>query len=905
MPAHYYYDTAEGVERWLDMWEEELLKEPEEIILGRTLRNVLSLINTELQGLSPEKRARGKIERSEGGQALWAREMMQLLDQEFRDDAQGMIAMLRRHHPNETDALGQLLRAGVFDIAAVETAIDTLLSADWWELLFDELRTELSRGSGYDEARLHVVSYMLLEMALPKFSDSDLKQLPRRTFIREYTALLLAKHADEVLASATIRPLFDSAVTWVLAESRLSLNAGGVAASSDLFGLYETFLWKGLAYELLRSVADALRDALIRITSMQDGESGETDTAANGSLLRQLSQFVLDRFVRALYRHSLYSFLRDQLKSDQPTPLTVFAAQLLDTVAQACHWGDVRREQDEGRSPGPFRDAVQMSLPGVLAKVLSESARATPSALEATRLGQPLRLVAEWLASEMEAALNMSNHGPSAANQQQLAKLGEELATNRHFQEKLWSLLKPLAVALAEEPSAAQEVLLRPAGAVSAVGFAQFWTRWQAVFPEYAESFQVFHYLPWNLVTESHISHMCAALAEHLRSPRQDWWVFFRVQGLSIEDARYSIGQVHLYDPGSFDYGEGQPFYSHMRASENILGIRVDISAPSSHDAQTRARSWAEEALDVLSFALSKDQDGIDPVILPKSLVMPQGSPDRWSSDEFAQPSQGVGPGKKVQEASMRIVELYGALLSGRQTGSPVPTDLQAAFVRALRWYRKGRWKDDPDERFLLHWIALEHFFAQGKETAKESTLLEVVPRAYTTWRSALQDFWPMWVVEWGAAVTAIRGCPELLARVSADPELAEWDRYYYILFGSDRMSKLEAHARAAGPSAQEGIQGWVDSVRQLDTEAVRGRVIQLREMCSYRLHLMWARRNALVHEARAFGSAADMEIYAQELQKILEIVLRNMAVEATSPSSMCRTIDDLIDLANLPWPAA
>lgn len=905
MPTHYYYDTAEGIEEWLRLWEDELLKKPEEIILGRSLRNVLNLILGELRSLSAEKRAKGIIERSEKGQVQWAREMLLLLEQEFVRDPHGRIAMLRRHYPDQTNALEQQIRKGSFSIGDVEAAIGAFLEVDWFEPLFHELGVELGRGKGYDEERLHVISHLLLEVALPRFSDSELKQLPRRTLIREYTTVLLAENTDDVLASSTLAPAFDGAVNWVLAENRLSLDAASVATSPDLFGLYETFLWKALAYEFLRSVADALNEAQNRAVPTQDGESEEVHASAMGLLAKQLAQSVLDLFVHILYRHSLHVFLGTQLKGDRPTPFTVFAAQLLEVVAQACHLGDVRREQDESRSLGPLTDAVYMSLPGVLSRALCESASVSLDAIAIADLIEPFRLLSEWLSSEIQAAWTVSSQGAGAADQEELAKHSQDIASSRRFQEKLWPLLKPFAGILADKPTAARVVVSQPTAFSSSGELAGFWPRWQAVFPEYAESFPVFHYLPWNLASQTHIARGLEALAGEMRKPGQDWWVYFRAEGLSLEDARCSIGRVHLYDPGSFDFGERQPFFSGRQANEDVTGIRVDISAPSRHAAQTAARVWAEEAVDVLSLTLSREQEGINPRILPRSLATPRSSPDRWFSDEFAPPSSQVRPSRKIQAPGLRVLEAYSPLLARHQVGTPAPTEIQAAFVRALRWYRKGRWKDDPDERFLLHWIALEHFFVGGKEAAKEATLLDVVPRAYTTWRSALQDFWPMWVEEWAATVKAIKDRPGLLASVFGDPATEGWDHYYYMLFHPDTVSRLAAYAQAEGSSAPREIQSWVDSVRQLDTEAIRSEVSRLREMCKYRLHLMWARRNALVHEARAFGPAADMEVYAQELQRILEIVLRNVAVEATSPSPMCQTIDEFIRLANLPWPEA
>jgi len=905
MGMTFCYETAESVECWLNDWENHILKDPENIVLGRTLGNVLELALAELQSLSLQKRTKGRIERSESGQAQWAREMLELLEEEFVNDARGRIAMLRKHFPVEVGALEQEVRRGRFDIASTETAIQALLGIDWDEFLFKELESELARGKRYDRSALRCISYMLAELALRRHAPKELKSIPRSVFTREYTRYLLAEHGKRAVASAAVEQAFGDAVTWVLSQTS-GVWVVDIAPSNanSLFALSKSMFWQFSIYELIRAIQTRVTDMLATVSFAKTATAeGETDVTWD-RVAQKLAPFVVERYIQALYTHALRSEIKKQLESSEDTPLVFFIHLLVDATVEECGFGDIKaRDRDGASRYAASKHALEESLVTPLARGLSETLFAFDRVDEPWAKESCIAQMEDWLASELQLVYAEPTPLSIPLSQDAALSVSQELVCRTSFHEALWTYLKPVTALLADGPRIAEAVQSGASDMDYPEGLQKLWTRWQDAVPRYAEMFHLFHSLPWKDLSEPSLSQLVDALSRRINQPLEEWSVFYKVQGLDFLGEKWKLGKVLFYDPKVYDFGEGETFYPQKESLQNLAGVCIDVKANSQFAARAKAHARTEEALDVISFALSvgRDLGGLDPRVLPQVLEIPRASPGYWSGEESIPASNKPTDVKEIKQKDRQILRSYGTLLVDSESGASSLSDIQKMFLKAVRWYRMGRWQDDPIESFLFHWIALESMFAVG-ERAVEHLLLEKVPRIEITGREVLWDLWFRWIEDWKAAIQGIKGCPALLNSVEQDPNLQGWDHYYHVLLDAGNASKLEQYADAAASMPLEAVQGWVLKVKSLDSAALKEEVERRRAASRYRLHVMYARRNLVVHEAHSFRDASDMAIYAQELQKLLERVLRIIVAEAIEPSSQCQTIEELIDLANRPW---
>lgn len=904
MGTVFNYATAESVEVWLKDWEDDITKNPADIVLGRTLHNVLELVLAELQSLSPQKRAKGRIERSESGQAQWAREMLELLEQEFVNDAQGRIARFRKYCSAEFDALEQEVRRGHFDIGGIEAAIEALLAIDWNELLFNELRLELARGKRYDRPALRLISNVVFELAIKNYTPKRLKSIPRDVFTREFTRHLLAARGEAVVTSESVAQGLHATVDWVSTQTTEALRVGTAwSEAGSLFELSKSVFWEFSVYELLRLIQVQVAEMLVNRNSSADatmeGEAAiKWDPVPGG-----LALFVAERYAQALYTFTLRTEIESQLESSGATPLASFVHSLVEAVLQECGFGDIRAEAGDGDLIyGAPRRALEKSLVTPLARMLSQTLlqidwEDEPWAKES------IDQIRHWLSSELQvvcgqfAPVNLPlTHGSALS-------LSQELVCRMTFREKLWSHLKPLTALLVHRPNFVETVQLRVSEIARAETLQRLWNQWQDVAARYAETFHLFYFLPWKDLTVSCLHQLIDALSQEINRSPGERFVFYKVQGLDCAGTKWQLGNVLFYDPRVYDFGANRTFYPEAQSLESLAGVRVDVKGESQLAARAKAHAWVEEALDVLSFALSvgRDLGGINPRILPQVFEITKASPGYWTGEASTPASAMPTAARTIKQKDRHILELYDSLLLHSATGAPPLSEIEKVFLKSVRWYRMGRWQDDPVESFLFHWIALESIFVKG-ERAVERLLLENVPKLETTALGLLGKYWLWWAEEWEAVIQGIRGCPALLVSVEKDSSLDGWDHYYHVLLDAGNVIRLEQYAKAEASMSTKVVRDWVSKVKDLDSSVIKVEVERRRAANRYRLHVMYVRRNMVVHEAHSFRDVSDMAIYAEELKGLLEKVLRFIAIEARNPRSQCQTLEDLIELASRPW---
>jgi hypothetical protein len=155
------------------------------------------------------------------------------------------------------------------------------------------------------------------------------------------------------------------------------------------------------------------------------------------------------------------------------------------------------------------------------------------------------------------------------------------------------------------------------------------------------------------------------------------WEVDLYVEGPVALRHRFRTRQQKGFRPGN-------PFYSDIEISgipSGGLRATVPARAPNKHLAREAAVFFFGRMLDALSFRMNC------PLYL--SLV----ESERLRNAHIREPERRIIEPREIEAAFREADELAG---------------VEAPFLRGLGWYRKGLYTEDPFDRFLAFWIAIE-----------------------------------------------------------------------------------------------------------------------------------------------------------------------------------------------------
>ena len=237
-------------------------------------------------------------------------------------------------------------------------------------------------------------------------------------------------------------------------------------------------------------------------------------------------------------------------------------------------------------------------------------------------------------------------------------------------------------------------------------------------------------------------------------------------------------------------------------------------------------------------------------------------------------------------------------------------TDLEARFLRALFWYRSGRWQPNPTRRFLDHFVALEHLFT-ARSAGKAEPLANGVGRLFGSWMFRRGYF--------GIHISrTIRVAKSLWNSVAADPTLAEGVRDVADKLAG-KVRKVDHWHSHVGPWLSPTFVGAVSDAlpaerRSAEWGAHLLALTQLREgearwrdRDESRAHSGWflvhrlaLRRNAIVHDAMTELPGADHE--ADALTSVVERVLMHIVEDLLTRPNVAHSMDDLLDELPAPW---
>lgn len=480
----------------------------------------------------------------------------------------------------------------------------------------------------------------------------------------------------------------------------------------------------------------------------------------------------------------------------------------------------------------------------------------------------------------------------------ELRDLCAEWTARRDVRTTLAALLRPLVPQLTARCADLAEQ--RTLGQVKSADTAPFWNEWsQAFCSRDARLGSLVHYMPWLRLTKSELGHVLDRTFASFERPEDEWLVIFTVRGLDSDGTIWMAGGFTFYDPTVFEFGEhgALTYRPEDQADGAATGAKITLRAETPVAAREAARQRLAVTLNVLSFAYSVGPSAPGARFdIDTRVYVANVAAGTWSSGGTVERATLVERRTTANEQLTRIVDSYGPFLAAADPSSSLD-ELRSGFLRALHWYRKGRWESDPGERFVFYWIGLEHLFARD---AAKSRLPEVLPVLHVTWRNVKGLYWLHATQD--AVIRQVESDGALRASVDAAERLKGWQDDRRILLQVAAAEELATIAERLEAASAEYIRKYATDLAAFasDTSWLVDQVQYLRDRCRFRLHLLYDLRNQIVHEALPYR--ADIELYAEQLEEIFEDVLLKMAGEAVSPQSNCASLDDLITAYRAPF---
>lgn len=842
---------------WLSAWK-RVLKEPEDLLLG--MGSFVNVVHAALGELERRYRASNDkmVKRS---QVNWERRVLGLLQSSF-EMAAPTVQLLRTEHGKAVNELERLLCAEPhYDVGRIYPLLEEIENSPSTPTIQEAMVEELL-GEG-NRLHLSVYARLLARRALGSWETKDLEDSPKKTLTRSYVSLLLESRVGDLdrdsAVDAEVRLVWRSVLCGAT-DSRASW-AHEPDSLLDAFG--DDGFWRRLAYRFLEDLGRSWVRVLNRSASEKGGTSGATPDEA-----------VLVELGRETARGYAQTFLRRVLhlgrRSEEKISATVegLGRRLHDDLAVAGVFAEEASRWGEAYEDVVARKAAAATIDASVQHLCEEMADRFAAEV-------PVPVLLE-VGSRLEGMMAWGTDEGTLADREEVCA---EVLARRDVQQELGRLLVPLSEELLARVTLVADGADGMRSLADEASVARFWKRWKKSF---SREFGVFEYLPWENIGEGNLRRLLDELVEHLAGPTQEWRAVFRVGGIDLEGypegSVLRVGNVSLYDPGVYDFGEGRWWFLEKEASGPYVVARTKVEADGPVAAERAGRRALADALNVLTFAYShppRNIGGLKGEVLAGVYVYKtDGSQSQYRPRLRGSRAPVV---VRARERDIgRFADAYRELLaSGHDEGKP--GEIRPGFLRAVHWYARGYWEPDPLQRFLTHWIGLEHLFVEGAGSKK--ALVDEVPKLTVSWRELRgMMFTGMTLRE---LVRAVQGVAPLKTAADACPDLEGWDDDARVLLDPAKVKLLALLASEHDSALAERLRRFVEELCELaqDHETVAQDVEWQREQESFKLVVLNSARNRIVHEARR--EQPDIEAYADKIERVLADVLVKLVADA------------------------
>jgi hypothetical protein len=877
-----YYEV---LSHWLYLWE-KLLKEPNDLLLDRSFGNIVRATLTELDTYL--KRTPTKpIHRN---QTNYGRNLLVLIEEAF-DKNNVAIDLIKIDRPTEIGELRPLLKEPSFNVSAIYGLLELIKDYPSIAALRQEFIKEVLSDAQVRSERLTVISRLLIHKTFVDHGTNSLKELPERALARHGAEILLGKLKGRLLAEEQLNTeIWQHWLTHLKSKTSFEDLTGMVSLQPDsVFGVSNRFSWLYLTHEFMRQIAERLaaevQEALAHRNNMAEAEGDQDSLQSHFDVdrLQKIGAWAVRQYTNIFLRF-ICDTACDKEAWEEDSDLSRMCLPVGDWLSAEAGFTDNR--------PHPYVDR-----PNIVDLLATQAFVSTASKVTGKRMADEvnppeLSQIKESVGHKLSALLREElasgdlNLSKSSANEIEAAC--SHLAAQRRTHEELGSVLTPLNKLLAQHFTTLLEAL-SARNLLSDVNVRRaFWDEWTESFTRRAASDKsVLHYLPWSTLNERELETVLGGFFNDLAKPSEEWLTVFIVKDLKPQGKIWTYDDVTFYDPKVFDFGEQRWFSDEI--TEDTTFVKMVIKADARAGAAQRGWARLNDVLSAFTFALSADQNwgGFNPVVHGDAYVA-QVSTGNWTI--IRSNSRDDHPVGQSIEHLKHFADTFRHLLEVARDPARL-TEWQVKLLRALHWYRKGRWGADPAESFLCYWIGLEHLFEENDQ----DRLSDLLPRLHVTWRDVNTPWWALRYHQQDT-IKMVRGDAELRSIVDADVQLEGWSTDRRVLLNHQNVARLLTHIADEKVQIKEYVKGYQDYLRRFvdSRQAILKEVDRLRGLFKFKLLLLKGMRNSMVHQALSFRP--DAKVYAEALEDILEDVIVKVGNDAIQPSPGCNSVRDLID---------
>ena len=617
---------------------------------------------------------------------------------------------------------------------------------------------------------------------------------------------------------------------------------------------------------------------------------------ADEDALGRLGWKVVQHYTHAFLRQS-FAILTKEAVEQEVSQLHQLSCLITDFLVDTGGFRD-NRSGSEAPRPNVVDKWVSMALESATAWYLSDKLLSTT--LSSDRLQSVALKLGTQVVDILVAGNELDAPGWASLADDEIDDLCSMCFSRRTTHQSLVTLLTPLHKWIVGEIELVPETLTEQLIGCEPKDHLAFWKEWQAASTDMTVLFgHLVHYMPWDSLNDDDWDQILGDWLSSLLSQTQDeWLVIFKVKGMVPSDGMLSVGPVTFYDPRLYDHGEARGFEPKLSDDNSTYLAKVVVRANTGERARQLAWQFLTHALNIFTFATSVSVrvGGLNPEVRYDDVYYIHLPSGRWEAMDARKRSELSGTQPATENKLKEFASTYDSLLDLAAHDPDQLNELQRKLLQALFWYRKGRWEPDPTEQFLLHWIGFEHIFPEGRD------LLSTAAKIHITWLDTDRVNTRLLRDSLQSVAKYIDSDQEIQLNVGISPDLREWREDNRVLLHPDKVNQLIAMTPEANAAAVACFQSHVAHLQQRrkNTDAILKGVQFLRDRFAFRFNLMKNFRNEVVHQARFYS--ADMEIYAEELEHVLEDILIKMAHPAVKETPQCCLVDDLIGWYQLPW---
>ena len=716
---------------------------------------------------------------------------------------------------------------------------------------------------------LNILSKLIILENMDKFSFDELKNIFENVFSLEYTKLFINENKNGFLGNTKLESELYSLIKHLLNNIEIDNKFEHFDISTPIFDLESTYYWKRRIHFLFNEIKEHLTEIAFKLPNDADKDKINIDELCKSKIILGISKNAYLEFISITITELIRNEIKTQLNNEENTQISTFIDQLTDDIDFGFInlmnvYGDKKHSINK-KNPavrGVIKDILPILLGEIIAQLIIDKIN-----IEELELKHFIEILINKICIEKFFDIDTNDKC-------------ENIIYNRKNQDEIGACIIENSKKITFKPIV-NNIIKNDI-------FDYNWTSFSEKFiGKFINSFgnkSHFKNLPWHKVEKNELNFLINQVLKKLTPNKSEWTLIFVIDNISPEGQKWKFSNILFYDSMIWNFAEGIYF---PNKNNNKTYARITVKTETQYMAQQIAFNHIQKAIDTITFAHSVNNSfGINPSIENVSFVVKNGNDIGGS---FRSPKSSFAIHNNViKDKIIENSKHYSDLVEKQNTNPEALNDLQKSFIKAVGWYRKGRWEEDNVHAFLNYWIALEHIFAEGEEK-KIGVLLERIPNLHITWRNVSRS----WVIKQylRQIMIFIEQDTNLKETVNKDRELIEWDKHDYVLLNPENLKRLIDYTENL--AVKDYIQNFIDDELSPDQiEAYKIITEDMRLQFKFKVYLLYSLRNDIVHGAVDYYP--NIELYFELIKDIIEGILLKMFYTAVDASSKSITLENL-----------